>query len=375
MPTIEEIESRLVPIREVDFKIYSLERTKSFFKGERFYLSELQSKEVSLDEINNIYWQVNNEIFGEYCRNTITQFETFENCLMFIPGILRQQMLISIISELNEIIQNDIQIKNSIYLDSKKLFEKIPNTSFISFRENSIDRIFNFRKQHIETSIKNIQKSFINKNEIFNFPSEYYETQFPEPPCHENDKPAYEPKHEPIAAYEPRNEPPALKKTSRKVTKNEENSILGTHGFCWNKKRDLTRDTVILHTYLRDHEFIHKDTPVNLLKYAFSGEFLLSPLEIRWTKKVKGKDSKGLLFHFIEQLEHLNFIDVIYQNNELFSKLGAIFCDSSGENLENLAVSKSQWLNQRKSEKTPQEIELDRILYTLLYSDSNKSLN
>lgn len=148
----------------------------------------------------------------------------------------------------------------------------------------------------------------------------------------------------------------------------EPNYLRGINAFCWNKKRNITRDIVILHTYLRESNFIDKNTPIRTLQDAFSCGFIKKPLGVKWTKKVKGKLSKGLLFHFIDQLEHLNFIDITIQNLELFAKFDFVFCDSNGKNFNNLDVSKSQWLNQRKLEKTPQELELESILYTLLHS-------
>ena len=74
------------------------------------------------------------------------------------------------------------------------------------------------------------------------------------------------------------------------------------------------------------------------------------------------------MFHFIDQLETFNFIQISIQNSELFSKIAHVFCDSSGNQFKNLPISKSQWLNQRKSERTPQEMELDSILLSVYSS-------
>lgn len=140
---------------------------------------------------------------------------------------------------------------------------------------------------------------------------------------------------------------------------------LGTMGFCWNKKRNLIEDLVKFHTFLRELNFIEKDTSINLFKTGFDCTFLEDPLNIKWTKLVKGKSSKALLFHFIDELEHFNYINITEQNSILFKKIEYVFCDHSGERFQNLDVSKSQWLNQRKSERTPQEFQLDNIMYTV----------
>jgi hypothetical protein len=344
MDIIEKLETLLIPIKGVDFSVYSLVRSRDIFKGENFHLKKLASKDLASVKLDNIYWKFNNKPLGAYCRDIVSQFDDLEYELKLNQHNIKQQVSNSIINQLNGIIQNDSQIKDAIFVDIDNLFEKVSISSYEKFRETSIDPVFDFRKHYLETIINKIQTGLI------------YDTNIPSDQIYEE---------KPVAKQSDKiDEKKPLKKPSS-------SKRLGTNGFCWNKKRDLTMDTVILHTLLREHEFISKDTPINSLKDAFNCKFLPTPLQIPWTKRVKGKHSKGLLFHFIEQLEHLNFIDIILQNNELFNKLSFIFCDLSGGGLQNLDVSKSQWLNQRKLEKTPQEIELDSILYTLLYTNSN----
>ena len=140
---------------------------------------------------------------------------------------------------------------------------------------------------------------------------------------------------------------------------------IGTLGFCWNKNRNLIEDVVKFHTFLRELNFIESDTSINLLKSGFSCSFLEEPLNIKWTKLVKGKSSKALLFHFIDELEHFNFINITEQNSILFKKIEYVFCDKNGEGFRNLDISRSQWLNQRKNFRTPQEFQLDNIMYTV----------
>jgi hypothetical protein len=356
MEAIEEIKTVLIPIKKVDFSTYFLKKSRSIFNREKFYFKKIDLKDLLSVNINNIYWEFNDKSFGEYCRDTISQFDKFEDVLKYTQSEFKQLASDSTINELYGIIQNDFLVKDSIYIEFESLFEKMTIASFERFQDASIDRVFNFRKQYIESIIDKIKKGLIFEIDHFEGRTACKKISERKPVKKESE------------ANQTETEIP-VKKTK------PVNRILGTYGFCWNKKRDLTRDTVILHTLLKEHEFIHKDTSINSLKDAFNCKFISDPLKIEWTKKVKGKHSKGLLFHFIEQLEHFNFIDIIYQNNELFNKLSFIFCDLGGERLYNLDVSKSQWLNQRKSEKTPQEIELDSILCTLFYTDSVKSIN
>ncbi len=139
--------------------------------------------------------------------------------------------------------------------------------------------------------------------------------------------------------------------------------ILGTNGFCWNKSRNIYEDMVKLYTLLIDYGFIHKQTSIEIFKKAFSCKFIKEPLNIHWTKTVKGKFSKSLIFHFIDQLESLNFMEITYNNNQLFKRINFIFIDKEGNAFKNLHVSKSLWLNTRKLERTPQEMELDSIIW------------
>ena len=152
------------------------------------------------------------------------------------------------------------------------------------------------------------------------------------------------------------------------ATKTHETNKLpvGVKGFCWN--RNITEDIVKFHTLLREYGYIPKETSINTLKSGFNCEFIEKPLKLQWIKKVKGKTSKSLLFHFIDQLETFHFIQISIQNSALFGKIKQVFCDSSGNQFKNLPISKSQWLNQRKSERTPQEMELDSILLSIYSS-------
>ena len=127
-------------------------------------------------------------------------------------------------------------------------------------------------------------------------------------------------------------------------------------------------DIVKLHTLLRNYGFIPDNTSFQDFNYAFSCKRLETPLTIPWTKTVKGKTSKSLLFHFIDQLESSGFIEHTYQNHLLFNKIKSTFVDHKGNAFENLNVSKSIWLNQRIQERTPQESELDMILYSIQHS-------
>ncbi|MEX2411190.1 MAG: hypothetical protein WD607_07420 [Candidatus Paceibacterota bacterium] len=159
----------------------------------------------------------------------------------------------------------------------------------------------------------------------------------------------------PAAAKKPAEKKPAVKHTIKPIST----------AFCWNKARNKYEDLVKLHTLLREYDYIDKDTSVSQLEEAFNCKAIFEPLQIKWIKKVKGKTAKTLIFHFIDEMERLRLIEVTMQNSILFTRLKNIFSDTEGKDFKNLAVSKSMWLNQRVSNRTPQEQELDLILLAI----------
>jgi len=81
---------------------------------------------------------------------------------------------------------------------------------------------------------------------------------------------------------------------------------------------------------------------------------------------VKGKLSKPLLYHFIDELEAKGFIADTEDRPSLFKKLRLIFVDHNGNELKNFATSKSYNLTKRKKDKTEQEVKIDAILAELI---------
>jgi hypothetical protein len=371
MESSMNIDIFLAPIRNIDFKMYSLNSIKQFSGEEIYLLTDINNVDYLKNIPNNFYWSFNNKSLGEYCREFRNDVE---NLKIEIKKHLYQDK--DWTSEESNVIKNNLNIiikkdrENQKDIIDKFLINKfLPQRFTINFfKDISINKAYNFRTTEINNIIKILdyigtlqaRKAETEKNfglseakvEVSTYPKRYaaHKAAVSKPDRAEIDLSKEE-------LLTPREE-------------NQEHS-LGSKAFCWNQNRNLIKDLMILHTYLRDYDFIEKDTSINSLKAAFSCGYIDKPLEIKWTKKVKGKDSKGLLFHFIDQLEHLNLIKLTYQNFELFNKLNYVFCDSTGESFKNLEVSKSQWLNQRKLEKTPQEVQLDRILYTLLYSKRN----
>jgi hypothetical protein len=137
--------------------------------------------------------------------------------------------------------------------------------------------------------------------------------------------------------------------------------------FCWNKSRPFKEDMLKLHTLLKEAGFIATNTPFDKFCKAFSSEPIDEELGIVWSKKVKGKLSKPLLLHFIEELQVLKLIEPVLINNELYIMIQAIFKGPENENLKYFAVSRSTWIK-RPSEKTSQELELNLILQAILKS-------
>lgn len=331
MEQLKRIKSFIAPIKNLDFKIYSLESSKLFLFNEKYSLKELKSYPISSIPITNIYWSFNNKSLGDYCRDLSQSIENIETSIPQVANSFKDKSAVvkfiePIINDLKSIIEYKGNFKDSLRIVTS-LSQDNPA---IPLLDASFSKIFEFREKKIKDLIKSIEDDY-----IFRIPK---------------------------------------KKAAKiiRVIEPKEGHLrrVRMEGFCWNKKRNLIEDLVILHTYLREYDFIDKNTSIKVLQDALGCCFIDEPLGIKWTKKVKGKLSKGLLFHFIDQLEHFNLISTTYQNFELFNKLHIIFCSPSGDELRNLEVSKSQWLNQRKLNKTPQELALDNILHTLLYKES-----
>lgn len=334
-----DIESIIAPIKKFDFKIYSLESSKLLIFKEKFFLKELQLNTISHIPPKNLYWSFNDKSMGDYCRELSQEIQkitySFPDIIKSFKDNSEKRRFIEVIyNDLNDTINENIVMNDQIKIGKNISIEKFLNPIL----ETSLNKAYKFRKTKIIDLIKIIDNEHMN----WIYPR--------------------------LAAKKATAKKGGVAK--RIVEKNENQPRVQMKGFCWNKTRNLIEDLVILHTYLREYDFIDKNTSIKTLQNALGCCFINRPLGIKWTKKVKGKLSKGLLFHFIDQLEHFNLINITYQNFELFIKLNLIFCGPSGDELKNLEVSKSQWLNQRKQNKTPQELALDNILYTLLYKES-----
>jgi len=292
-------------------------------------------KENLENHYQSIYWLFNDLSYGDYCReykhsvkeiiSYLTYYiensdESLYDIRVKIESIIENQVW-KIISQEEEI--KNRTLENSIVTENKGI---LWYNEEIQILHNSLNVLFDFRIKELK-SLCNALANLID-NYIY-YPDKYRRHIF----CKEC-----------IV------------------------NIQGTLSFCWNKNRDFISDLVKLHTLLRESEFIDRNTSIQDLKTAFNGSFLKVPLKIKWIKLVKGKTSKALLFHLIDRLEQFNYIDLTEDNLSLFNKIEYVFCDSDGFEFQNLAVSKSQWLNQRQNIRTPQEVELDSVLYSIYYS-------
>jgi len=116
--------------------------------------------------------------------------------------------------------------------------------------------------------------------------------------------------------------------------------------FKWLNNKGINKDMFYLHILLEQYGIIEQHSEnLFLLKKAFSGEVLLSPLNIKWI--IKGKNqhtSKPSLFYFIEELEQNELIERVYDledNTPLYKKIQMIFVDHEGNAFTNLSVSRS----------------------------------
>jgi hypothetical protein len=299
-------------------------------------LESLAEEKIKNEEYRHLAWSFNGHSLGDYCRllNSLTT-EILEkiNSIIYYSNIrlplIRSNIINPFLDNIDLILEYELtrkaNIENNSLILNKYKFEKPDPTGDVLL--DSILRIFQFRRNELQKLSSELKIVIDN----YEFHPEQYKRFI------------------------------LFKRT-------DPIGSIGTVGFCWNKNRDINEDLVKFHTLLRENDFLEKDISINLLKSAFSCSFLKTPLNIKWTKHVKGKSSKALLFHFIDELEHYNYINITEQNLILFEKIRYVFCDINGVSFENLEVSKSQWLNQRKSGRTPQENQIDNILSSVYYS-------
>jgi hypothetical protein len=308
-------------------------RALLLYDKKTYDLEQLEKKKYKNHKFKNFLWRFNDKSLGDYCRS----LNSLINHILKEVTVVNKTNACSL-EDYGEFIASLINAATNALDSEEATKQKIQNTSVIlniispfsnngiqSLLVDSIDNLFSFR--HMELMKLKTELNRIGDN------LKYYYSRF--------------------MGF-------VLSRTF-----NEEDKPLGTFGFCWNKNRNIIEDLVKFHTFLRELGFIERDTSINLLKAGFDGRFLSDPLNIKWTKLVKGKSSKALLFYFIDELEHLNYIYITEQNSMLFDKIDYVFCDNKGEKFKNLDVSKSQWLNQRKTSMTPQEIQLDSIMHSI----------
>jgi len=333
---LNSIKDQLKKYSDIILIEYSIE-SKNSSKEDLFPIVQLTDSKQLRFNTKYCSWSFNGSSLGDYYRSINALVEDIIGSVTYFIRTsdykledIQEIMISPLIEEIMIMVENDIikrndMINNSIILNSKNLFNLF---SAIDVLYDSIDKIFNHRQNKFVGLFNDINNTILN---YIHYPTQYR-------------------RHTLFHQMEPYD-------------------TLGSLNFCWSKQRNLIEDIVKFHTLLREGNFIEKETPIDLLKNAFSCSFLKEPLNIKWTKQVKGKSSKALLFHFIDELEHFNYIEITEQNSLLFKKIEYIFCDNKGDKFNNLDVSKSQWLNQRKSGRTPQEIQLDNIMYLVYKSN------
>ena len=326
------LKKQLLLNSEIKLSEYGI-KPSSFFVSSKHNLEPLRKSRYIHNKYESYAWLFNGKTFGNYCRtlHTLTTEILTKVTNLIIYGRcslaeIRSAIIAPLINDLNIIIDKEegdrVKLENNSIIFNFKHSYELGLTATILI--NSINRIYDYR-QSILIKLRYDLKSVIDNYEFQ--PEKFKRFVF-------------------YCIREPKDP-------------------IGTMGFCWNKNRNIIEDLVKFHTFLRDLNFIEKDTSIKLLKTGFGCEYLQEPLGIKWTKLVKGKSSKALLFHFIDELEHFNYINITEQNSELFKKIEYVFCDNQGEKFQNLDVSKSSWLNQRKTGRTPQEFQLDNIMYTI----------
>ena len=135
--------------------------------------------------------------------------------------------------------------------------------------------------------------------------------------------------------------------------------------FEW-KCRDAYRLSLLLWQQLKENsKFIDESTSLETFHNAFNGSSQEKPLNIRWTLKGRNQQVNKLqIFYLLNKLAEAYFIEIPVEHSILFDRVGFIFCDAEGSQLNHLDVSYSDSLKHANDNNADQRV-IDDIVKVL----------